>query len=262
MLPALWQYQRFIWSRAVTDLRHRYAGTGLGIVWNVVHPLALIALYSIIFTSLMHPVPPEGIDSTFAYTLYLCSGFLPWLAFAECVTRGSGAFIENAPYLKKLPVPEQVFVAQTAASATLGLLISFSLLLVISLALGLKPAWTWLLLPLPLVALQLLGFGIGLIIGTLNVFLRDLGQLLTIALQTVMWTVPIVYAADALPAVLKPVLAFHPLYPALHGTRELFLYGRLPTMGMWVAMFGWAVVALGIGGMIFRSLRNEIRDVI
>ncbi len=256
MLVGLWQYQRFIWTRAMTDLRHRYAGTGLGIVWNVVHPLALIGLYSVIFTSLMKTPPLPGLESKFAYTLYLCSGFLPWLAFAECVTRGSGAFLENATYLKKLPVPEQVFVAQTAASATLGLLISFSLLLIISLALGLKPAWTWLLLPLPLITLQLLGFGVGLIIGTLNVFLRDIGQLLTISLQVVMWTLPIVYVAN------HHAFVFHPLYPALHGTRELFLYGRVPDVGLWAAMVGWALASLGAGWVVFRKLRSEIRDVI
>ena len=83
----------------------------------------------------------------FWFLLYLTSAFLPWLAFAECVSRGCNAFSENAAYLKKLPIPEQVFVAQTAASATLGLVISFSLLLVISLALGLRPSLHWLLLP-------------------------------------------------------------------------------------------------------------------
>src|SRR5688500_2051824 len=120
MLPALWTYQRFIWSRAVNDLQHRYAGTGMGIVWNVLHPLALIGIYSVIFTQLFDRRPPEGLGGTFAYSLYLCSGFLPWLAFAECDTRDGGALLDNAPYQKKQPGPEHVFVAQTAASATLG----------------------------------------------------------------------------------------------------------------------------------------------
>ena len=256
MLAGLFQYQRFIWTRAITDLRHRYAGTGLGLVWNVVHPLALIGLYSVIFTNLMSPPPLPGLEGKFSYTLYLCSGFLPWLAFAECVTRGAGAFIDNAPYLKKLPVPEQVFVAQTAASASLGLVISFSLLLIISLGLGLRPTWTWLLLPLPLVSLQLLGFGVGLVLGTLNVFLRDIGQLLAISLQVVMWTLPIVYIAH------HEFFIFHPLYPAVNTTRELFLYGNVPSIGTWGAMLGWAVLSVCAGWAVFRKLRNEIRDVL
>jgi ABC-type polysaccharide/polyol phosphate export permease len=262
MLPALWNYQRFIWSRAVTDLRHRYAGTGLGIVWNVVHPLALIGLYSVIFGQLMPQKSMAGIDSRLGFTLYLCSGFLPWLAFSECVTRGAAAFLENGPYLKKLPVPEQVFVAQTAASATLGLVISFSLLIVLSLVLGLRPMWTWLLLPIPLVSLQLMGFGVGLLLGTLNVFLRDVGQMLTIALQVVMWTVPIVYVTDLLTGWLRTAMNFHPLYPSLYAIRELFLYGHLPDWWVWVALVGWPVAAVAVGAFAFGALRDEIRDVI
>src|SRR3954462_9223136 len=182
MLPSLYHYRGLIWRNAVADLRHRYAGTGLGLFWNVVHPLALIGVYSLVFTGIFkgqlleRPVP--GVGKQFYFLLYLCAGLLPWLAFSECVTRGTNAFAENAAYLKKLPIPEQVFVAQTAASATLGLGISFSLLLIVSLGFGHRPTVWWLLLPIPLVALQALGFALGLLCGTLNVFFRDIGQLL------------------------------------------------------------------------------------
>src|SRR5437764_9325694 len=146
-------HRRYVWQAAVAELRHRYAGTGLGVIWNIVHPLALIAVYSIVFTTLMKGRVP-GQDSRFGYVLYLCSGLLPWLALADCVTRGCNAFAENATYLRKLPVPEQVFVAKSAVASTLGLAISFGLLLLVAPALGLAPGWTWLLLPLPLLALQ------------------------------------------------------------------------------------------------------------
>src|SRR5688500_10574394 len=183
MLTGLFQYRGFIWQHALAELRHRYAGTGLGVVWNVLHPLALIAVFSVVFTSVFRVQDVEG---RAPYILYLCAGLLPWLAFSECVTRGCHAFTDNATYLKKLPIPEQVFVAQSAASATMGLAISFSLLMAVSLALGQRPTWHWVLVPVPLVALQLLGFATGLLCGTLNVFFRDVGQLVSVALQIAM----------------------------------------------------------------------------
>ena len=85
-------------------------------------------------------VPGNHDDNRFAYVLYLCSGLLPWLAFADCVTRGCNAFAENATYLRKLPIPEQVFVAKSATAATLGLCISFGLLLLVRLCQGLVVA--------------------------------------------------------------------------------------------------------------------------
>jgi ABC-type polysaccharide/polyol phosphate export permease len=261
MVVPLLKYRRLIWQHAVADLRHRYAGTGLGVVWNVLHPLALILIYSVVFTVVLPAGDPRS--RSIPYPLYLCAGLLPWLAFAECITRGTNAFCDNAAYLKKLPIPEQVFVAQTAASATLGLGISFSLLLVGSLLFGHRPTVWWLLLPLPLIALQALGFALGLLCGTLNVFFRDIGQLMTVALQVVLWTAPIVYVTpEHLPRVLALVFQWHPIMPALNAVRDLFLYGRAPSAGTWVGMVAWPALALGVAGMVFHKLRAEIRDVL
>lgn len=263
MVVGLYRYRGFIWQRAIADLRHRYAGTSLGVVWNVLHPLAMIGLYSLIFSALM-PARLPGVSERFGYVLYLCSGFLPWLAFSECITRGANAFLDNAPYLRKLPMPEQVFVAQTAAAATLGLGISFSLLLAISLTLGHSPTIYWLLLPLPLVLLQTTGFAVGLLLGTLNVFFRDVGQLLQIALQVLFWTVPIVWNPDSLrlPAGILTALQWHPLLPMFEGIRASFLYGRLPTASDWALMVAWPAVLMLVAYAAFRSLKTEIRDLL
>jgi len=269
MVTPLLRYRGLIWRNALADVRHRYAGTSLGVVWNVMHPLAMISVYSIIFSQMMKPQLP-GLKGPLTFPLYLCSGFLPWLAFSECIIRGANAFTENATYLKKLPIPEPVFVAQAAASATIGLGISFSLLLVISLLVGRPPTAWWLLLPIPLIALQALGFGLGLLLGTINVFLRDVGQLLQVALQVAMWTVPIVYVTDILPPWARHVLAWHPVAPALLLIRDLFLYGHNPpaatsvpiTATTWLALFAWPAATLAFAGFVFGKLRKEIRDVL
>ena len=232
-------------------------------VWNVLHPLAMIAIYSLIFSALM-PVRSSAAGlhgGRFAYTLYLCSGFLPWLAFSECITRGANTFLENAAYLKKLPMPEQVFAAQVAASATLGLAISFSLLLIVALLLHQPPTWLWLLLPIPLLLMQVLGFALGLLCGTLNVFFRDIGQVLQVLLQIVLWTAPVIWAEEQIhwPLLLMLVRA-HPLYPMLVGIREIFFGTGLPAAGTWAAMFLWPAAVLGLAWFVFRQLQPEIRD--
>lgn len=262
MVISLIRYRRLVWQHAFTHLRHRYAGTGLGVVWNVLHPLAMIAIYSLVFSAIYKPPPVPGVEGPFAYVLYLCAGFLPWLAFAECVTRGATAFTENAAYLKKLPVPEPVFVAQAAASATLGLAISFSLLLIVAVAAGLRPTFWWILLPVPLLAMQALGLGVGLLLGTLNAFFRDVSEMLGVVLQVVMWTAPIVYLAGALPSAAQAIVAWHPLVPALHAVRSLFLHGQPPEVWTWVGLFAWPVGVIAIASLVFEKLRREIRDVL
>jgi lipopolysaccharide transport system permease protein len=261
MIHGLYKYRGFIWQRAVADLRHRYAGTGLGIVWNVLHPLAMIGIYALLFSTLMGQ-PQADVKGRFGYVLYLCCGFLPWLAFSECITRGTVAFLENSAYLRKLPMPEQVFVAQTAAAATMGLGISFSLLLIISLAVGHQPTVYWLLLPVPLILLQAAGFAIGLLLGTLNVFFRDVGQLVQIALQVLFWTVPIVWMWPTIPGWLQRILRLNPLVPMFNSLRDLILYDRLPAISDWARMVGFVLVLLLIAYAAFHSLKREIRDLL
>ena len=261
MPASLIRYRSFIWHHAAADLRHRYAGTGLGLLWNVVHPLAVIAIYSVVFTTVFRS-PSTAAAGRLPYTFYLCSGFFPWLAFSDGVTRGTRAFVAHAAYLKKLPVPEPVFVAVSAAAAALGLAVNFTLLLVIALALGHRPAWTWLLLPLPLLLLQCLAFGLGLLLGTLNVFFRDVAEWVGVGLQLTMWTVPIVYRLDREPPWLAAALRYHPLMPALSAVRSLFLDHAVPPPLTWALMISWPVAATAIAYAVLAKLRAEIRDVI
>jgi len=261
MVKSLFRFRRFIWQHAWSDLQYRYAGTGLGAVWNLLHPLAIIGIYSLVFSALFSAKLRVS-GGKFPYTIYLCSGFFPWLAFSECVLRGCNAFSANATYLKKLPIPEHIFVAQAALSSSLSLGINFSLLMAVSVLLGISPAWHWWFLPIPLTMLQVLGFGLGLLTGTLNVFFRDIGQLLGIVLQVVMWTVPIVYVPDILPPQLRVFLSWHPLMPALGAIRSLFLSASCPELRSWALMMFWPLSICSLAYLVLLKLRTEIRDVI
>src|SRR5207247_5184233 len=100
MIVNLWRYRAFIVKNALSDVRYRYAGSAMGIAWNVITPLAQIVIYSLVFSQIMVTrLAVPGSDTSFA--LYLCAGLLPWAAFSDCVQRGASAFIENAHYFKK-----------------------------------------------------------------------------------------------------------------------------------------------------------------
>jgi len=261
MIRVLYHHRKYILQNAWSDLRYRYAGSGMGVIWNVLSPFAQILVFAVVFTRIM-AIKLPGLTSEFAFPLYLCSGFLPWIAFSECVGRGANSFLENAQYLKKMPIPEQVFVAQTAMSATMSLFISLVLLFLLALIMGSWPTWLWLLLPLIAILFQGFGFGLGLLFSSLNVFFRDIGQLLVILLQIWMWMTPIVYPETILPEVFRVTMKFNPAYPFIHAIQEMFLYGRPPVGWMWCAMAGWAFGVPALAYLVLRKLRPEIRDVL
>lgn len=261
MIVGLWRYRRFILKNALAELRYRYAGSALGVFWNVVNPLAQILIYTIVFSSIMAPRLGSG-SSTVGFTLYLCSGILPWVAFSECVLRGANAFIENASYLKKLPIPEQVFVAQNAVSATLGLAISMSLLFVLTLVTAGRLSPSWIGVPVVLVLFQAFGFGIGLLLSTVNAFLRDVGQVVGIGLHLWMWATPIVYVESILPERLQTLLQYNPAYPFIDSLHRMIMSGEWPLGWEWLSMVSWALAAPLAGYLVLRAGRVELRDVI
>ncbi len=261
MIVNLWRYRGFIVRNALSDVRHRYAGSAVGVAWNVINPLAQILIYWLVFSQIMAARVP-GAESGAGFALYLCAGLLPWAAFSECILRGANAFVENAPYLKKLPIPEQVFVAQNAVAATVFLGISMTLLGVMKVITGSVLSLAWLGVPPVLVLFQGFGFGLGLIFSTLNVFLRDVGQVLAIALQLWMWLTPIVYVKEILPASVQGMVRHNPAYPFIDALHRMIVGGQWPSAWHWLVMLLWAGAAPVVGYLILRRLRPEIRDVL
>ena len=258
MVGAIVQHRGYIWRNAWAELRNRYAGSIGGGFWSVLHPLLLIAVFTIVFTKIMHR-PDRGAAH---YVVYLCSALLPWFAFAECINRGTHAFVTGAGLLRKLALPEPVFVAQAAAVAGIGLGISYGLLTIVAVALGQPAVWTWLLVPVALAMLLLTAYGVALGLATLHAFVRDVGHGVPVLLQVGFWAYPIVYNAEDLPEAFRWAIMFNPVYPALTGTRELFLNGSIPAPALWAGMAGWALAANTLGYAVFRTLRRELRDVV
>jgi ABC-type polysaccharide/polyol phosphate export permease len=260
-IRVFWNYRSFIWRAALQDLRYRYAGSALGVFWNVLLPLAQILIYTAVFSTIM-PVRLPGREGAHGFAIYLCAGLLPWMGFSECISRGTNCFIENANYLKKLPIPEQVFVARNAATATLSLVVSMSLLFPMTIFLGGRITWAWLSVAPVIMLLQCLGFGLGLTLGSLNVFFRDISQVLGTVLQMWMWLTPIVYLKEILPGSLRRVLPINPVFPFVDALQGVIVRGEWPETQAWGLMALWSLIAPLIGYLVLRKLRPEIRDVV
>jgi homopolymeric O-antigen transport system permease protein len=262
MLGSLYRHRKYILKSALADLRHRYAGTSIGFVWNVLQPLALILVFSLVFSRIV-PVRSAGTASKgVSFLLYLCAGYLPWLGFADCLMRCLNALPDNATYLKKLPIPEQVFVAKSALSSFISMMLSLLLLPLLLVVFG-QPVGGAIILILPAAVLLIgFGFGLGLLFGTFNVFFRDINHLMAVILQLWMWCSPIVYTIEVVPESYRYLFWFNPVYPYILAIREALLEQRLASAATWLAMAGWDVAAILLGVVVLNWLRHEIRDVL
>ena len=251
-------HARYIWRTALSDVRHRYAGASMGVLWNILQPLSMILVYSLVFAGLMD----RHSSSDAPYVVYLCSAMLPWIAFSETVSRGSQSVLANSQYLRKLPIPESAFVAQTVVSSAISLAISFAILAVAALPFGFVPSAYWLLAPIPFATLLLLGFGVGAMGAAVVPFVKDMTEIIRIVLMIGFWAYPMVYVPEILPDAVERLLPFNPTYPALEAGRQMMLEARLPDWWLLPAALGWGLLFASLGMLALRAVRAEIRDVI
>ena len=259
MLKSLWMYRGFIYGSVKRDFQTRYRNSLLGVAWMILNPLAMIFIYTVIFSQVMRAKLP-GVDTSFGYGIYLCSGILTWGLFAEIVNRGKGVFLEYANLIKKLSFPRICLPIIVILSACLNFLIPFGLFTLFLLISGNFPGWVFLGI-FPVLAIQILfSIGLAIVAGVLNVFFRDVGHLIEVALQFWFWGTPIVYPATILPEKIRPLMDFNPMMTFMASYQGIMVNGQWPN---WQRLFfiGFLSVVLCVFAIrLFRKHSGEIVD--
>jgi lipopolysaccharide transport system permease protein len=258
MIKNLRQHRRYLLGSLWSDFRFRYAGTMLGFFWFVVTPLLEAVLYSVIFSFLIGARSKDLHGDS--YILFLLNGLLPWFAFTHLIVRGSNALNLSALYLRRLPIPTDVFIAREALVAMVSLFIYVLLLLPINLAFGNSLSWHVLLLPVLVLLFIALGYGIVLSLAHLRVFFSDLGEILGLLIQLWRWTLPINYSFNIFPEHIRSIFMFNPPYYFLTAFRGIFMEKELPSIAAWSHMIGWILIFISIGSFVSSRLSNEVKD--
>lgn len=220
----------FVASAVTREFNIKYKTSVLGALWAVLNPIALVFIYTIVFTHLMKARLP-GVSDVFGYGIYLCAGILCWSCFSEVVSRGQNIFIENANIIKKLSFPKLCLPVVVGASAVVSFSVLLAVIVVFALISGFSLGFE-LFYILPVLLLQLLlSLSIALFLGVLNVFIRDVGQLMGVVLQFWFWLTPIVYPVSILPPQIKALVDLNPLTAIVSSYQNLFLYSRAPDWG-------------------------------
>jgi lipopolysaccharide transport system permease protein len=259
MLRECWEFRDFIVASVKRDFVSRYLGTQLGFFWAVAQPLAMIAIYTVIFSQIMRPSLP-GHESKFAYSIYLCAGILCWQLFSELLNRSIGVFVHNANLLKKVNLPKLALPVIVALSGLSNFAIVLCVFLAFLVAIGSFPGAAILALIPVLVLIVAFALGLGVLLGTINVFYRDVEQSVSMLLQFWFWLTPIVYPGRTLPAFFADVLAWNPLWPIVNFTQTIFLEDRVPEWSMLAYPAVVATLLLVFGLFAFRKLSGEIVD--
>lgn len=261
MLLAVWAYRFFIISSIKTEFRSRFARSKLGGLWMVLHPLALVLVYALILSQIMTAKLP-GVASQYAYPIYILAGMVGWTLFSDILGRSLTVFIDNGNLLKKMAFPKLALPLITIGSALINFGLLFLMMFVVFGFLGHLPyhALQW----MPLLVLLTVGLatGLGLFFGILNVFMRDIGQIMNIILQFWFWLTPIVYMISIVPEKYHGLFMLNPMTGIIMGYQNVLLYDKAPDLGLLVYPTIFATIFLVLAMMLFRKANEEMADVL
>lgn len=261
LLRGLWVYRGFVVSSIRNEFVTRFAHSRLGGLWMVIHPLAQVAIYALILSNVLAAKLP-GIDNRYAYALYLMAGMLAWNLFAEIIGRCLTLFIEQGGLMKKMRFPRITLPTIVVGSSLLNNLLLFAAQLVLFALLGQMPYLQMLwLIPLTLVGATL-ALGIGLVLGVLNVFVRDIGQIVPIILQIWFWFTPVVYPMNIIPEEFRSMLLVNPMFYIVDGYHNVLVYGSAPDLSLVAIVGAVAGAFLLLGLFMFRRAAAEMVDVL
>lgn len=259
MLRPVWRYRGFVLGNVKREFQLKYRNSLLGAAWTILNPLAMIVVYTVIFSQVMRAKLP-GIDSTFGYSIYLCAGVLTWGLFTEIVTRSQNMFLDNANLLKKINFPRLCLPVTVVATAMLSFSIVFGLFVGFLVISGNFPGMAFIALVPLLALLVLFAVGLGLVLGVLNVFFRDVGYFFGVFVTFWFWLTPIVYPPTILPQWVQPWMQLNPLAPFMAAVQGVLVRGEWPD---WMSLFPLLILSVLlclVGLRLFRRRAGEMVD--
>lgn len=259
MLLGAWRYRYFILSSIKNELRLKFIRSQLGGLWLILSPLAQVLILAFVLSAVMSAKLP-GIASRYAYAIFLMAGILGWSLFIEIINRCLTLFIDNGNILKKLVFPKIALPLIVTGSASVNNALLLLAILVIFGLLGHLPGAAVIWLPVIMVVNVALALGLGLALGVVNVFVRDIGQIVPVVLQFVFWLTPIVYTVEIIPKDYRGWLILNPLIPIITAYQNALLYDRAPD---WAGLGLVALIAAGLLAfalVLFRKASPEMVD--
>ena len=245
---------------ALHDLRTQFAGSTMGVVWSFVHPLVMALVLWFVFTFGIRAAPVEDVP----FHVWLFCGIFPWTFFSEALSRSCVSLQEKSYLIKQPDFCVALIPTVSALSAALVHLVFLAILLAFALSAGIAPSWNWLQFAYYAGALLFLVVGLGWLLSSLHLFLRDTAQIVNVLLQLGFWLTPVFWHPDSMPREFTRHLDFSPVAYIIAGYREsLFGTGWFWQHPSLAAIFWLESLLVFFGGLaVFRRLRPHFLDML
>ncbi|MFF2480881.1 ABC transporter permease [Paenibacillus sp. NPDC058071] len=252
--------QKFILEFSIKDFKARYLGSFLGVLWAFIQPTIQILIFWFVFQVGFKSMPVDD----FPFILWLISAMIPWFFISDSIQHSTNSIVDNSYLVKKVVFRVSILpVAKIYSALYIHLFFIFFMMAMFAIY-GYWPSLYNLQILYYLPAASLLILGISWITSSLVIFLKDVGQFISMMLQFGFWLTPIFYSLDIVPERFQLLFKLNPFYYIIDGYRNSFVYHEWFWEHPRMTLYYWVVTlfVLAVGTLVFKKLRPHFADVL
>ncbi|MNZ80733.1 Teichoic acid translocation permease protein TagG [compost metagenome] len=244
------------------DLKNRYAGSMMGFVWSIIHPLTTLAVYSVVFSWMLKM--RVGLElGTDNFTIWMFAGLLPWIFFSETLSRSTSVVLDNSNLIKKTVFPSEILPISLLLSNAVNFIIGLIILLGGMYLTGQSFSIVSLLYVIVyIIPLSMFTLGLSWLCSSLNIFFRDLGQLVTVILNIVFYASSIIYPITVVPNNVRDWFFINPMIHVVEGIRRGLFKSEFISIEGLMYLYLFSIFMFVFGQYIFQKTKKGFVDVL
>ncbi|MFT6436863.1 MAG: lipopolysaccharide transport system permease protein [Candidatus Azotimanducaceae bacterium] len=261
LLSSVFSHQSLIYQLVKRDIGSRYKGSILGILWAVANPVLMLVIYTFVFSVIFNARWGGSSAEQAHFSIFLFSGLICHSLLAEILTKSSDLILNQPNYVTKVIFPLEILPLVAVLSSVFQTLVNLFVLFVGVLVFGAKPHITFLLAPIVLLPLVILSLGFSMLLSSIGVFVRDLGQVIGVFCTALLFLSPVFFPLEAVPERFRSIVLLNPLTFVIDQLRKVVIEGQLPDWQGLILYFFVAVFVAWVGFYFFQRARKGFADV-
>ena len=246
----IYNYRELLKTNIKKEIRGKYKGSWLGVLWTFLNPLLMLAVYAFVFPYILR----VNVDN---YTIFMIVALIAWNFFTTAIQSGTGSVVANGNILKKVYFPREIIPISITTSQLVNFLITCIIMAVFIIFSGVGFSAHVLLFPLLVLIQYILILGLTFVLSALTVFVRDIDHFVSVILMLGFYATPIVYQGEMLPKKFQIFLKLNPMAQLVEAYRSILYYHRMPDMTMLIIWGLGSVALLVVGYLIFKKLEKS-----
>lgn len=253
VLNEIFKYKEFLKTNVKKDIRGKYKGSFLGVLWSFINPLLSVVVYAIVFRYIMR----FNIDN---YLIYLISGIIPWTFFTTAINSGMNSILFNADIIKKVYFPNVILPISGVTSCLVNFLISCIIIIIFAFFsdIGISINLIW--LPLIILIQYIFTLGIAFILSAVEIYVRDIEHIINFLISMLFYVTPILYTKDYVPQKFSFLLKINPLSYIIDAYHSVFYYKQAPNLFDLGIIGAISLVILVLGYLVFSKLQRGFAE--